>query len=185
MLCVPSAHRRCQSNNRIINREILENLKIRNDYKSTEQLVLILMIFALPVFGIVYLYFTSGNLDWGLPFLSESIFWFLVVLNVTILIIQYILFHQKIKLTFQSVDLESKTKIYLSATRNRFLILFLVSILSSVGLLFFKSPAFVFLFAVTLVFFSLAKPSPDRMTRLMKLKKEQRDLLKEATRPDF
>jgi hypothetical protein len=88
-------------------------------------------------------------------------------------------------LTFEAEDLESKSKIYLSATKNRFLILFLVSILSSVGLLFFKSPAFVFLFAVTLVFFSLAKPSPDRMTRLMKLNKEQRELLKEATRPDF
>lgn len=163
----------------------METQEIRKDYKHTEQLVLVLMIFALPFFGMVYLYFISGNLDWGLPVLPESVFWVLVALNVIILVTQYILFHHKIKLTFQMEKLESKSNIYLSATRIRFLILFLVSILSSIGLLFFKSPGFVFLFAVTLVFFSLAKPSPDRMTRLMKLKKEQRDLLKEATRPDF
>jgi ACR3 family arsenite efflux pump ArsB len=168
-----------------MNPAILETQEIRKVYKSTEQLVLVLMIFALPLFGMVYLYFTSGNLNWGLPVLPDSVFWSLVVFNLVTLVVQYILFHQKIRLTFQIEDLESKSKIYLSATRSRFLILFLVSIFSSVGLLFFKSPAFVFLFAVTLVFFSLAKPSPDRMSRLMKLKKEQRDLLKEATRPDF
>lgn len=163
----------------------METQEIRKDYKRTEQLVLVLMIFALPFFGMVYLYFISGNLNWDLPVFSQSVFWVLVILNVIILVTQYILFHQKIKFTFKLQALESKCKIYLSATRDRFLILFLVSILSSIGLLFFKSPAFVFLFAVTLVFFSLAKPSPDRMTRLMKLKKEQRDLLREVTRPDF
>jgi hypothetical protein len=39
------------------------------------------------------------------------------------------------------------------------------------------------MFTLALVFFSLGKPSPDRMVRLMKLKKEDRELLTEISRP--
>jgi hypothetical protein len=41
----------------------------------------------------------------------------------------------------------------------------------------------VVVFALALVFFSLGKPSPDRMVRLMRLKKEDRELLREISRP--
>jgi hypothetical protein len=51
------------------------------------------------------------------------------------------------------------------------------------GLLFSGNPGFVVIFAITLVFFSLGKISPDRMARLMKLKKENRELLREISRP--
>ena len=62
-------------------------------------------------------------------------------------------------------------------------LLFLVGVLSSLGLLFSGNAGFVVVFALTLVFFSLGKPSPDRMARLMKLKKEDRELLTEISRP--
>ena len=76
-----------------------------------------------------------------------------------------------------------KAKCYFAATRQRFFLLFLAAILSSLGLLFSGNAGFVVIFAITLVFFSLGKPSPDRMARLMKLKKEDRELLREISRP--
>lgn len=162
----------------------MEIQKIRKAYRSTEQLVLILIALALPVFGAVYLYFNSGNLNWDLPELPGFVLWVLAGINVAALVIQYLLFHRKIALTFKESELENKAKIYLSATNQRFLILFLVSLLTSVGLLFFQHPIFVLIFAVTLTFFSLGKPSPDRMARLMKLKKEDRELIRDASRPE-
>jgi hypothetical protein len=41
----------------------------------------------------------------------------------------------------------------------------------------------VVVFALALVFFSLGKPSPDRMMRLLRLKKQDRELLVEISRP--
>jgi hypothetical protein len=43
--------------------------------------------------------------------------------------------------------------------------------ISTAGLYWSGSPGFVFLFTLALVFFSLGKPSPDRMVRLMKFLK--------------
>jgi hypothetical protein len=94
-----------------------------------------------------------------------------------------LLFHQKIKQSFQQESLLEKVGLYASATRQRFLVLFLVSMISTAGLYWSGSPGFVFLFTLALVFFSLGKPSPDRMVRLMKLKKEDRELLTEISRP--
>lgn len=100
------------------------------------------------------------------------------------LVIQYVVFHKKIKTGFQQTVLVEKVKIYTQATGQRFLILFAVSVLATVGLLLNENPLFTLIFAVTMVFFSLAKPSPDRMARLMKLKKEDRELVREASRPE-
>lgn len=70
-------------------------------------------------------------------------------------------------------ELLEKVRIYSNATNQRFWILFLISVFASVGLLFNQNPVYTVIFAVTLIFFSLAKPSPDRMARLMKLKKKK------------
>jgi hypothetical protein len=99
------------------------------------------------------------------------------------LVLQYALFHQKIKQSLQQESLLEKVGLYAAATRQRFLLLFLVSIISTAGLYWSGSPGFVFLFTLTLVFFSLGKPSPDRMMRLLKLKKQDRELLVEISRP--
>lgn len=162
----------------------MELQEIRTTYQKTERLTVLLLILALPPFGMVYIYQNSGNVNWDLPRLPEFIEWFLAGITSLILVVQYVIFHRKINSGFQKTELVEKAKIYSQATSQRFLILFGVSILTTVGLLLSKNPVFTVIFAVALVFFSLAKPSPDRMARLMKLKKEDRELVREASRPE-
>lgn len=162
----------------------MEIEEIRRIYKNLEQLVLLLMLVALPLFGMIYLYHNSGNLDWELPEIPGFVNGMLSGGGTALLVIQYFLFHRKLKVSFQYKELLQKVKIYSNATRERFFILFVCSLIATVGLLFFGNPYFIILFAVTLGFFSLAKPTPDRMGRLMKLKKEDRDLILAASRPE-
>lgn len=162
----------------------MELQEIRDTYRKTERLTVLLLILALPPFGLVYLYQNSGNVNWDLPQLPEFFEWFLIGFSSFVLVAQYLIFHKKIKTGISKTELLEKVKIYTQATSQRFLILFAVSILATVGLLLSKNPVFTVIFAVALVFFSLAKPSPDRMARLMKLKKEDRELVREASRPE-
>lgn len=146
--------------------------------------MLVLMIIALPIFGMIYLYFISGNLDWQLPNLPGFINGLLVGFSIGILIAQYVKFHQAIKKGKASEELTKKVETYIQSTRVRFYFLFLSSVISAVGLLFFKSEVYVVLFAVTLVFFSLAKPTPDRIRRLYGLNKADSELVRLMSRPD-
>ena len=155
----------------------------RKAYRSQEMLVLILMVISLPLFGFVYLYYNSGNLDWNLPTLPDSIHGLLVGVGVGLLIGQYLIFHNKLKVAKSAGELFGKLDIYIKATRKRFLILFAISLLSTVGLLFFKSAFYIVIFAVTLLFYSLAKPTPDRIKRLLKLNKEDTEIVKDIARP--
>ena len=152
-------------------------------YRSSERLTLLILVEAFPFFGVVYLYDSSDNLSWDLPQLPGFINGFLIGFSIAILIGQYVVFHKKLKLTFITDELLEKVRIYSNATNQRYLFLFTVSIFATVGLLFNQNQVYTVIFAVTLVFFSLAKPSPDRMARLMKLKKEDRELIREASRP--
>lgn len=161
----------------------MENQDLRKIYHRTERLTLIILIISLPIFGMVYLYHNSGSITKDLPELSGFPNGFLMTFSVTLLVGQYWAFHVNIKKTFAQTELLEKVKIYAKATTQRFLFLFLVSICSTVGLLFSGNPFFIVLFALALVFFSLAKPSPDRIARLLKLKKEDRELLREIARP--
>ncbi len=158
--------------------------KIRAPYKRTERLILVLIALATPTFGTVYLYHNSGNLQWNLPLLPDSILWLFTGLGVSGLVLQYLNFRKQLKATHAVHELEDKVRIYLKATSQRFYVLFVVVIISTAGLLFFQNPIFTLIFAVSLVFFSVAKPTPDRMTRLMKLKKEEQELIRLASRPD-
>ncbi len=162
----------------------MEIEEIRRIYKNLEQLVLILMLIALPLFGMIYLYYNSGNLDWELPEIPDFFNGVLAGGGTALLVIQYYLFHKKLKVSFQYAELLRKVKVYSDATKERFFILFASSVLATLGLLFYGNPYFVILFAVTLIFFSLAKPTPERMGRLMKLKKEDRDVILIASRPE-
>jgi hypothetical protein len=161
----------------------LKNEEIGIIYRKTERLTLLILMVALPLFGMVYLYDSSANLSWDLPQLPRFIGGFLIGFSIAFLIGQYVVFHKKLKSTFGVNELLEKVRIYSEATNQRFWFLFLVSILATVGLLFSQNPVYTVIFAVTLIFFSLAKPSPDRMARLMKLKKEDRELIREASRP--
>lgn len=157
--------------------------KLRASYRSTEQLTLLLLLIALPLFGIIYLYEQSGTLGGDLPQLSflEQV----IVLGAggIILLVHYLLFHRQIKAALLQEELSEKIITYLAATKQRFFLLMGVSVASSLGLLFSSNPGFIVLFSLTLVFFSLGKPSPDRMMRLLKLKKEDREVLIEISRP--
>jgi protein-S-isoprenylcysteine O-methyltransferase Ste14 len=161
----------------------MENDALRALYRRTEQLTLVILIVSLPLFGVVYLFHNSGSINKDLPQLPVFAQGVLLGLGFLLLGLHYALFHQKIKQTFSLDNLLDKVEGYCAATRQRFWFLFLVSVLSSLGLLFSGNPGFVVVFALALVFFSLGKPSPDRMARLMKLKKEDRELLREISRP--
>jgi hypothetical protein len=161
----------------------MENDTLRALYHRAEQLTLVILIVCLPLFGGVYLFHNSGSINKDLPQLPVFSQGILLGLGFLVLGLHYVLFHQKIKQSFTMDNLMDKAKCYFAATRQRFFLLFLAAILSSLGLLFSGNAGFVVVFAVTLVFFSLGKPSPDRMARLMKLKKEDRELLREISRP--
>jgi hypothetical protein len=161
----------------------MEKDALRAIYHRTERLTVVVLLLALPAFGTVYLYQQSGTFSQTLPLLPTWAQYILLGAGVLLLVLQYVLFHQKIKQSFQQELLLEKVGLYAAATRQRFLVLFLVSMISTAGLYWSGSPGFVFLFTLALVFFSLGKPSPDRMVRLMKLKKEDRELLTEISRP--
>ncbi|WP_026967805.1 hypothetical protein [Algoriphagus terrigena] len=163
----------------------MELQEIRTIYRDTERLTVLLLILALPAFAMVYLYQSSGKIDWGLPQVPEFLEWALAGFSAMILVAHYVIFQGKIKLALDQPELLEKVKTYCQATKQRFWILFLVSLLATLGLLLTQNPIFTLTFAVTMVFFSLGKPSPDRMARLMKLKKEDRELIREASRPEI
>lgn len=142
------------------------------------------MILALPLFGIIYLYHSSGNIPKNLPGYEGFFGGGLLVFSFTLLIGQYVVFHQRLKKAILEELLLEKVTIYAKATNQRFLFLLIASIASSVGLYYSGNPGHIFSFALCLVFFSLAKPSADRISRLLKLKKEDRELVKEAARPE-
>ena len=161
----------------------MDNEEIGIIYRKTERLTLLILMVALPLFGMVYLYDSSDSLQWNLPELPDFFNGVLIGLSIALLIGQYVIFQKKLKLTFAFEELLEKVRLYSSAANQRFLILFFISILATIGLLFTQNPVYTVIFAVTLIFFSLAKPSPDRMARLMKLKKEDRELIRDASRP--
>ena len=161
----------------------MEKEELRTIYHRTERLTVVVLLLALPAFGMVYLYQQSGTFSQTLPLLPTWTQNLLLGAGVLLLVLQYVLFHQKIKQSFQQESLLEKVGLYAAATRQRFFLLFLVSIMSTAGLYCSGSPGFVFIFTLALVYFSLGKPSPDRMVRLMKLKKEDRELLTEISRP--
>lgn len=163
---------------------ILEIQEFRKVYKNLDQLILILLILVLPIFGMIYLYQSSGKLTWDLPELPQLVGQILSGAGIGLLVAQYLLFRKKVKAVFLTEDLLAKLKIYANATRERYVILFVVALICSVGLLFFGSAIYNFIFAGALFFFSVAKPTPDRIKSLLKLSQENAEIIRQASRPD-
>lgn len=163
---------------------MIENQEFRKVYRSLDQFILILLIVALPIFGMTYLYHSSGTLSWDLPELPFLIAQLLAVVSVGLLIAQYFLFRKRVKAVLDTEDLLVKLKIYAKATRNRYSILFLVTLISSIGLLLTESAIFTVIFAIALFYFSVAKPTPGRINALFKLNKEDAEVIRSASRPD-
>ncbi len=162
----------------------MENQEFRKVYKNLDQLILILLVLVLPIFGMVYLYQSTGKITWDLPELPVVVGQLLTGLGIGLLLAQDLLFRKKVKAVFQTEDLLVKLKIYAKATRERYVILFVVALICSAGLLFFGSAMFNVIFAVSLFFFSVSKPTPDRIKSLMKLNKEDAEVIRLASRPD-
>lgn len=161
----------------------MENYSIKQIYEDLERNVLILMAIPIPFFAITYLNSLNSIFSINLPEVSS--FWdsFGLGMVVLILIIHYFNFHSAIKrIPLGNFDLETKMRLYSDATRLRFYILFVASLLCAGGLLFFDNAGYTISFAVILLFFSLGKPSPDRIVRLLKLKGEEKDKVMELKR---
>ncbi|WP_425637981.1 hypothetical protein ACPUEN_01025 [Algoriphagus yeomjeoni] len=163
---------------------ILENQEFRRIYKNLDQLILILLILVLPLFGMIYLYQSSGEVKWDLPELPTVFGQILSGAGIGLLLAQYLLFRKKIKAVFHTDELLMKLKIYASATRERYLMLFVIALLCSAGLLFFGSAIYNVIFAVALFFFSVAKPTPERIKKVLKLNKEDAEIIRLASRPE-
>jgi len=162
----------------------LEIQEYRKVYKNLDQLILILLVLVLPIFGMIYLYQSSGKITWDLPELPLFLEQILSGSGIGLLLAQYILFKKRVKPVFLTTDLLAKLKIYSNATRERYLILFLVALICSAGLLFFGSAIYNVIFATALFFFSVAKPTPERIKTLLKLNKEDAEIIRLASRPD-
>lgn len=162
----------------------MEASELRLLYKRTEQLILVLMAVVLPIFGMIYLYHNSGNLNWDLPEIPAIVEYILMGFGIGLLLIQFLLFRKRIKSSFLTDELILKLRAYTNATKERYVLLFFISLISSVGLLFFENAIFIVIFAVTLIFFSVGKPTPDRISKMLKLDKEQKEQIRLASRPD-
>lgn len=162
----------------------MEGTELRRIYKGTEQLILILMAVVLPIFGMIYLYHNSGNLNWDLPVIPAIVEQILIGFGIGLLLVQFLLFRKRINSSFLTEELILKLRAYMNATKERYFLLFLISLISSAGLLFFENAIFIVIFAVTLIFFSVGKPTPDRIGKLLKLDKEQKELIRLALRFD-
>ena len=122
---------------------------------------MILLVLVLPIFGMIYLYQSSGKVSWNLPELPLIVGQILSGAGIGLLLVQYLLFRKRVKAVFLTEDLLSKLKIYANATRERYVMLFVVALMCSAGLLFFESAIYNLIFAIALFFFSVSKPTPD------------------------
>ncbi|WP_194776755.1 hypothetical protein [Pararhodonellum marinum] len=156
---------------------------IKKQYKILERNVLILIAIPLSLFGFAYLYTNSGNLDWDLPEIPKAFSSFLLGLTTAILVLQYVNFHNTMKkIRFSLNDLEQKIQSYSKATISRFWQLFFVGLICTAGLLVFDNAGFTIAYAVTLLFISIGKPTPQRIIRLLRLKEREKETILEINR---
>lgn len=161
----------------------LENAALRKTYDTIERSVLLLIILPLPVFGFVYLYSQRRLFEINLPVVPD---WTEPVLFGLVLILlgyQALGYSRAIKgLLAAGLILEERMKRYGSATVFRFWMLFTSALLSALGLLLFDHAIFTVAFALTLVFISAGKPTPDRIVRILKLKGEEKEAVMDLRR---
>jgi hypothetical protein len=162
----------------------LEKNKIRKIYETLERNVLILIAIPIPFFAIIFLSSQNGTIDFDIPEFPAFWDYLGLVFVFALLGLHYIVFHSEInKINTRNFDLESKVKMYAKATISRFWILFVSVFICAAGLLFFKNSGYTIAFAITLVFSSLGKPTPDRIIRLLRLKGEEKEEIEKLKRP--
>lgn len=149
-----------------------------------ERNVLILIAIPLPFFAFVFLSSQNGTLDFNLPELPA--FWdsFGLGLAYAFLAMHYFAFQSSIKkIRAGNFELEKKMSMYYRATLSRFWVLFASTFICVAGLMFFENSGYTIAFAISLVFMSLGKPTPDRIIRLLRLKGGEKEMIEELKRP--
>lgn len=161
----------------------MEITELRRIYTKLERNTLILIAIPLPFFAFAYLYTQSPIIELSLP--ESNSFWggFSLTFLITLLAGHYLAFHSKIsKGQNPSLDITEKVEIYAQATMLRFWFLFGIALWGSLALMITENPLFTIILAINLIFFSLGKPTPDRIVRLLKLKGEERQQVEELKR---
>jgi hypothetical protein len=153
---------------------------MKKDFRLLERNVLILIAVPLPIFSFAYLYVTSGNLEFDLPELPQVFNFLTLGLVTAILIFQQVAFSNRVKSIRNNVkELNQRVKGYGRATFLRYWQLFWVGLLSAFGLFFYENQGFTMAYAITLLFVSLAKPTPRRIISELRLKNQEKDLVTE------
>lgn len=156
----------------------LEKDPIRKIYERMERQVLILIALMIPAFAIAYLYSQSpmGSLDIAeLPPFWDSLLSGIVI---SLLIFQQVTFNRNMAKTAEETqDLEIRLTKYAQGSTTRFWILLLVGLGCAIGLVIFDSAVYTLVFAIALVVSSLAKPSPERIVRVLRLKGEEKETI--------
>ena len=156
---------------------------MKENFRTLERNVLILIAIPLPAFAFAYLYTTSSNMEIEVPSLPGMFNAVLLGFISALLLVSFINFNSGIKkLRNPEMPLVEKLARYSKMTIVRFWQLFASGLLCAVGLLVYQNPGYTVAYAVTLVFISLGKPTPDRMIRLMKLKGEERETVSDFNR---
>ncbi|MEX2591685.1 MAG: hypothetical protein WD426_02840 [Anditalea sp.] len=151
---------------------------IKRKFRILERNVLILIILPLPFFALAYLYTTSPTRTIQIPEFPEFLDPFSLSLAIALLAFQQINFQKKIRdIKGSGADLEEKFSRYAKATITRYWQLLMVGFLCAAGLFLYQNAGFTVAYAITLVLISVAKPSPERIIRLFRLKGEERDLI--------
>ena len=96
----------------ITNIPILEIQEYRKVYKHLDRLILILLVLVLPIFGMIYLYQSTGKVTWDLPELPLIVGQILSGAGIGLLLVQYLLFKKRVKTVFLTEKLLVKLKIW-------------------------------------------------------------------------
>lgn len=160
-------------------------MTMKKDFRLLERNVLLLIAIPLPIFSFAYLYVTSGNLDFNLPALPEVFNYVLLGLVSAMLVVQQFAFTRRIRAIRKTgVLVSQKVKGYAKATFLRYWQLFWVGVMCAFGLFFYENQGFTIVYAITLLFVSLAKPMPGRIVSALRLKGEEKEQVMEIQKRD-
>jgi hypothetical protein len=143
-----------------------------------ERNVLIMIAVPIPFFGFVYLNSQNPIFFFHIPQLAE--FWENLGLGIvfTFLLAQYFVFQKETKIISTSArNLTEKMNAFSGSVFKRYGYLFISALIAALGLFLFGNPGYTLAFAVTLLFFSIAKPTPDRIIKALRLKGEEKELV--------
>jgi hypothetical protein len=161
----------------------LEADSLRKIYNRLERNVLMFIILPIPLFGFVYLNSQNPIFYFDIPHISA--FWEYLGLGLVFLLLvaQYIFFQTTIKkIRLFDANLEARLEFYADACIKRFTLLFIITLVAAVGLFLFENAGYTIAFAICLFFFSIAKPSPDRLISSLKLKGEEKNRVNDLKR---